>query len=53
VDASDMEMINAVVKDIVKEAWLSPLSDDKARLGQYSIVKVLIGLVFLLEMIIY
>jgi hypothetical protein len=40
-----MEMINAVVKDIVKEAWLSPLSDNEAKLGQYSIVKVPIGLV--------
>jgi hypothetical protein len=41
VDASDMEMINEAVKEIMAEGQLSPLTDEEVKLGQYSVAKVI------------
>lgn len=40
VDASNVEMIEKVLKEIAEEGQLSPLTDEEVQLGQYSIAKV-------------
>ncbi|KAF8228983.1 hypothetical protein L208DRAFT_1379112 [Tricholoma matsutake] len=40
VDASNVEMIEKVLKEIAEEGQLSPLTDEEVQLGQYSIAKL-------------